>query len=37
MNKSEQKEMRKKRSIINTQYYWLISYVSNPITKTVGG
>ena len=33
----EQKEMKKKRPIKNTWYDWLISYVPNPIRKTVGG
>ena len=37
MNKFEQNEMRKKRSITNTRYNWLISSVSNPITNFVGG
>ena len=37
MNESEQKEMRKKRSITNTRYNWLISYVTIPITKFADG
>ena len=37
MNESEQKEMRKKRSITNTRYNWLISYVTIPIMKFADG
>ena len=37
MNKFEQNEMRKKRSITNTRYNWLISYVTIPIMKFADG
>ena len=36
MNKFEQKEMRKKRSVTNTRYNWLINYVSNPSCRWLG-
>ena len=33
MNKFEQKRMKKIRTIKNTQYDWLINYISEPIKK----
>ena len=33
MNKFEQKEMKKIRSIKNTWYNWLINYIPEPIKK----
>ena len=33
----EQKEMKKKKPIKSTWYYWLIEYISKPLRKTVGG
>ena len=36
MDKFKEREMRKKRSIKNTWYDWLINYILEPITKTVG-
>ena len=35
MNKSEQKEMKKIRTIKNTWYDWLLSYILEPLS--VGG
>ena len=37
MDKFEQKEMKKIRLIKNTWYDWLISYIPEPIRKSVGG
>ena len=37
MDKFEQKEMKKIRSIKNTWYDWLINYIPEPIRKGVGG
>ena len=37
MNKFEQKELKKIRSIKNTWYDWLISYVPESIRKSVSG
>ena len=37
MNKFEQKELKKIRSIKNTWYDWLISYVPESIRKSVNG
>ena len=37
MNKFEQEEMKKKRTIKNIWYDWLITYTPEPIRKTVGG
>ena len=33
MDRFEQKELKKKRSIKNTWYDWLINYTPNPIKK----
>ena len=35
MDKFEQKEMKKIRSIKNTWYNWLVNYVTDPIRKSV--
>ena len=35
MHKFEQNEMKKKRSIKNTLYDWLINYFPEPIRKTI--
>ena len=37
MDKFEQKEMKKISSIKNTLYDWLISYIHEPIRKSLGG
>ena len=37
MYQFEQKEMKKLRHIKNTWYDWLISYIPDPIRKSVGG
>ena len=37
MDKFEQKEMKKIRLIKNTWYDWLINYIPEPISKSVGG
>ena len=37
MDKFEQKKMKKKRPIKNTWYDWLINYISETISKAVGG
>ena len=37
MDKFEQKEMKKKRSIKNNWYDWLINHIPKPVRKTVGG
>ena len=37
MDKSERKEMKKKRLIKNTWYDWLISYIPDLARKTVNG
>ena len=37
MDKTEQKEMKKIRSIKNTWYDWLINYIPEPIRKSEGG
>ena len=37
MDKFEQKEIKKKRPIKNTWYDWLINYISETISKAVGG
>ena len=37
MDKCEEKEMKKIRSIKNTWYDWLINYIPEPIRKSVGG
>ena len=37
MNKFEQEEMKKKRTIKNIWYDWLITYIPELIRKTVGG
>ena len=37
MDKSEQKEIKKKRCIKNIWHDWLINYIPEPIGKTVGG
>ena len=37
MDKFEEKEMKKKRAIKNIWYDWLISYIPEPIRKSVGG
>ena len=37
VDKFEQKEMKKIRSIKNTWYGWLINYIPEPIRKSVDG
>ena len=37
VDKFEQKEMKKIRSIKNTWYGWLINYIPEAIRKSVGG
>ena len=37
MDKFEQKEIKKIRSIKNTWYHWLINYIPEPIRKSIGG
>ena len=37
MDKFEENEMKKIRSIKNTWYDWLINYIPEPIRKSVGG
>ena len=37
MGKFEEKEMKKIRPIKRTWYEWLISYIPEPIRKSVGG
>ena len=37
MDKFEQKEMKKIRSIKNTWYDWLINYIPDPIGKSLVG
>ena len=37
MDKFEEKEMKEIRPIKNSWYDWLISYISEPVTKIVGG
>ena len=33
----EQKEIKEKKPIKSTWYYWLIDYIFEPLRKTVGG
>ena len=37
MDKIEQKDLKKKRSIENIWYNWSINYIPEPIRKTIGG
>ena len=37
MDKFEEKEMKKISTVKNTWYDWLINYIPEPITKSVGG